>query len=77
MLKVIIGYIGIDSEDTMEQLSGIINASPCTVEEEEPDYMLVTDLDNETMEQLVEEEYMSQEDYYETAEIDSIKFYIQ
>lgn len=76
MLKVIVGYIRVDSEDTMEEISGIINGSNCTVEEEEPDYMLVTDIDPYAMDKLFKDGYITEEDYMEIPLLNSIKFYI-
>jgi len=76
MLKVVIGYIRVDSENTMEEISGIINDSQCTVEEEECDFMLVTDLDPDAINKLFKDGYITEEDYHEVTEIDSIKFYV-
>ena len=76
MLKVITGYIRIDSEDTMEEMSEFINASSCVVEEEEVDYMLITDIDPDILDRLYQDGYITEADYMEAPECDALKFYV-
>lgn len=76
MLKVITGYIRIDSEDIMEEMSKFINASSCTVEEEEVDYMLITDIDPNVLDRLYQDGYITESDYMEATECDALKFYV-
>lgn len=76
MLKVITGYIRIDSEDTMEEISGIINPSSTIVEEEEADYMLISAVDPEILDILYRDGYITEEDYDEAPECDALKFYV-
>lgn len=76
MLKVITGYIRIDSEDTMEEISGIINNSSCVVEEEEYDFMLVSEVGPEVLDLLYLDGYITEQDYHEALECDALKFYV-
>jgi hypothetical protein len=76
MLKVITGYIRIDSEDTMEEISGIINPSSCVVEEEEEDFMLVSEIDPNVLDILYRDGYITEQDYMEAPECDALKFYV-
>ena len=78
MLKVITGYIGIDSEELMVELSGVLNDqhSECRVEEEEPDFIIVTEFSPEFTSSLHNDGYITEDTMWEANECDSLKFYI-
>lgn len=76
MLKVITGYIRIDSEDTMEEISEIINGTSSLVEEEADDFMLVSEIDPYILDKLYQDGYITESDYMEAAECDALKFYV-
>lgn len=76
MLKVITGYIRVNSIDDMEKISEFINASDCTIEEEEEDWMLVDDIDPFAMDILLHEGFISSSEHSEIREVDRIKFYV-
>jgi hypothetical protein len=76
MLKVVTGYIRIDSEDTMEEISEIINSSTSNVEEEAVDFILVSDVDPNALDKLYRDGYITESDYMETPECDALKFYV-
>ena len=76
MLKVITGYIKIDSEDSMEKISEIINRTSSIVEEEAADYMLVSEIDPDVIDKLYRDGYITESDYMEAADCDSLKFYV-
>lgn len=75
MLKVITGWIKIDSKDLIEEISGIVNEH-CYVEEEEEDYILVSELNEEVFEELYNKGFITEDEMNEALECDSIKFYM-
>ena len=75
-MKVITGYLRVDSEESMEEISGILNRSKCIVEDESVDYIYVSDLDPDTLDTLFKDGWITEEDYHESAEVDTLKFYL-
>ena len=76
MLKVTIGYIRVDSEDTMEEISNIVNSMANIIEDEGPDYIIVEDPNPSAMSKLFRDGYITEEDWMEIPTVDSIKFYL-
>lgn len=76
MLKLVTGYIRIDSEETMEEISNILNKSSCIIEEEAADFIIVSEYDPYTIDLLYLDGYITEEDYMEISELDNIKFYL-
>ena len=75
MLKVITGWIKIDNQDLIEEISGFVNGT-CVVEEEEEDYILVSEMDPDTFNTLCEMGFITEDELNETFECDAIKFYV-
>ena len=76
MMKVITGYLRVDSEESMEEISGILNRSNCIVEDESVDYIYVSDLDPDALDTLFKDGWITEEEYRESAEVDTLKFYL-
>jgi len=75
MLKVITGWIKIDNQDLIEEISGFVNGT-CVVEEEEEDYILVSEMDPDTFNTLCEMGFITEDELNEAFECDAIKFYV-
>ena len=77
MLKIITGYISIDSKETMIQVSERLNDSGCTIEAEEEDYIQVTDIDMTPFTYLMASGAISESDFIEVESCDAINFFIK
>ena len=76
MVKEVTGYIRVNSKDIMEKISGILNYSTCVIDEEEEDYMMVTNIDYDAILELAKDGHITQDDYFEIAMVDVLKFHL-
>jgi len=76
MIKVIMGFIRVDSEESMEEISNILNSFTNTLEDEYHDRIIVDSPDPDAMDKLFKDGYITEEDYMEIPELNSIMFYV-
>ena len=77
MLKIIKGFISVTDEKEIEKISTLITEKRyVTVDEEGPDFIEVTDLAVQFMEDLLNEGIIDMNEVNEITQVDTIKFYI-
>ena len=76
MLKVVTGYIRVDSEESIEEISSILNSSSSLIEEEDVDFILISEPDPSAIDVLYRDGYITEDDYRQIPEVDNIKFYL-
>lgn len=76
MLKVIVGYVSIDSEDLLKEVSVIVNNSNCVIEEEDEYKIEISHIDPEAMFRLFNQGYITESDYNEIESVDHILFHL-
>ena len=76
MFKTLLLHLRVDSYETMEAISEIVNDSECYIEEEESDYILVETIDINAFKKLNEAGLISDEELAEVDTVDNVKFYL-
>lgn len=78
MIKFITGLIEVNTNESIESISEIVNKSGgCSIDEEEEDFITISSPDYDLMLSLLMRNLISENDCNESLTVDTIKFYVK
>lgn len=73
MLRIIKGLVEVKSTEEMVKISNIVNSSPCQVESEEEDFIFISWIDQNAIQEVIDNKLVEP---FDLNSVDELKFYL-
>ncbi|MFW9948519.1 MAG: hypothetical protein ACFFKA_00160 [Candidatus Thorarchaeota archaeon] len=74
------GYVKVDSEELMEELSEIVNElkheHKLVIEEEEADFLIIDNIEFDALDKIHNAGFFNDSEFLEASTVDQLKFYV-